>query len=198
MSRIKFRAMKTADLDYIKAIADQSFPTPWSAKTFLREIEINERGYYWVLVVEGGKGTDRFVISYGGYWLLDKEAHIVTIATHPEWRRQGWGKLQLILMINEAIKSGVEDITLEVRESNQIALQLYTSLGFAEEGRRKAYYSISKTSSEREDALILSCGDLQSHSSQCALFQAYESTTTRVSTINNFTELPLLQNKQLQ
>ncbi len=193
--------MKTDDLNYVEYIANRSFPTPWSVKTFEREIEINEHGFYWVLVVDRcvsdvdlGKCSSKAaeekegVVSYGGYWLLGEDAHIVTIATHSEWRQQGLGKLLLILMMQEAANAGVETVTLEVRESNQVAIRLYTQLGFNEEGRRKEYYTKGKNSSEKEDALILTYSELQSESSRSHLSQARTNVETRVAMTATFTE----------
>ena len=51
-------------------------------------------------------------------------------------------------MMNLAV--GAELLTLEVRDSNEAAIRLYTALGFAEIGRRPNYYFHPK-----EDARIL-------------------------------------------
>lgn len=176
MSQIQFRPMATDDLAQIEQIATASFPTPWSTKTFWREIEKNERGHYWVLALEETSSTKHRrptdcqpprefsekppanfpkVVSYGGYWLLGEEAHIVTVATHPEWRTVGLGKLLLLNMLYEANNAGATSVTLEVRTSNHAAIGLYTSLGFTEQGRRKDYYKTDKDSMQREDALLL-------------------------------------------
>lgn len=172
MSFIRFRPMTTADLGQIEQIATVSFPTPWSVKTFWREIERNERGHYWVLSLEGkvhiqhrraSEHPNRSkVVSYGGYWLLGDEAHIVTVATHPDWRMAGLGKLLLLNMLFEANNAGAETVTLEVRTSNLAAIALYKSLGFIEEGRRKDYYKTGKDLTRREDALILTLTPLRS------------------------------------
>lgn len=193
MTTLHFRAMTVADLDEITFIVNQSFPTPWSTKTFEREIRQNKNGYYWVLTAANAFDIEvrdasheklaqsrMNVVSYGGYWLLEKDAHVVTLATHPCWRRQGAGKLLLIEMIREAVKSSAEIISLEVRESNKIAIQLYTELGFVEEGRRKEYYTTSKTSSEREDALILTLRDAHKSNYSSRLLQAHADALTRV------------------
>ena len=53
-------------------------------------------------------------------------------------------------LIQEAQRQEAEFISLEVRPSNRAAVALYTKLGFAEEGRRKNYYT-----DPTEDALLL-------------------------------------------
>jgi ribosomal-protein-alanine N-acetyltransferase len=91
------------------------------------------------------------VVGYGGLWLMVDEAHISTIATHPDWRRRGIGELLLLAMIDGAAEIGANIVTLEVRVSNVAAQTLYRKYGFEIAGRRKGYYS-----DNGEDALIMS------------------------------------------
>jgi len=79
------------------------------------------------------------------------EAHISTIASHPDWRRNGVGELLLVAMIESAAEMGAGVVTLEVRASNQGAQSLYRKYGFEQVGLRKRYYS-----DNNEDALIMS------------------------------------------
>ena len=88
------------------------------------------------------------VYAYGGMWMILDEAHITNIAVRPQNRGEGWGNFLLYAMLEQAKKSKMNAITLEVRESNNIARRLYEKYGFKECGRRKAYYE------NREDALI--------------------------------------------
>ncbi|MEW5717504.1 MAG: ribosomal protein S18-alanine N-acetyltransferase, partial [Chloroflexota bacterium] len=78
------------------------------------------------------------------------EAHISTVATHPQWRRQGIGELLIIAMIERAAEIGARLMTLEVRVSNVDAQALYRKYGFDVVGHRPQYYS-----DNREDALIM-------------------------------------------
>ncbi len=90
------------------------------------------------------------IVGYGGMWLMVDEAHISTLASHPDWRRQGVGELLLAAMIDRAAEIGAEMVTLEVRVTNTIAQALYRKYGFQVAGRRKGYYS-----DNGEDALIM-------------------------------------------
>ena len=90
------------------------------------------------------------ILAYGGYWLLGDEAHIVTIATHPDFRRLGLAEYLLRLMIERAQAGGATDITLEVRMGNRAAQRMYEKLGFVKVGMRKEYYR-----DNREDALLM-------------------------------------------
>lgn len=52
--------------------------------------------------------------------------------------------------MQKSAASGVENFTLEVRESNLPAIRLYESLGFVTEGIRKNFYR-----NPNENALIM-------------------------------------------
>ena len=90
------------------------------------------------------------VVGYAGFWVMVDEAHISTVATHPQWLRQGIAQLLLIAMTERAAEIGARVMTLEVRVSNMGAQTLYRKFGFEVVGRRPQYYS-----DNREDALIM-------------------------------------------
>jgi [ribosomal protein S18]-alanine N-acetyltransferase len=90
------------------------------------------------------------IVGYGGLWLMVDEAHISTIASHPDWRRRGIGELLLLAMIDSAAEIGASVVTLEVRISNAPAQTLYRKYEFEVVGRRKGYYS-----DNGEDAYIM-------------------------------------------
>jgi len=91
------------------------------------------------------------IVGYAGFWVMVDEAHISTLATHPQWLRQGIAELLLIAMTERAAEMGARVMTLEVRASNTSAQALYRKYGFEVVGRRPQYYS-----DNREDALIMS------------------------------------------
>jgi ribosomal-protein-alanine N-acetyltransferase len=62
----------------------------------------------------------------------------------------------LVTMIEAAIALKAIEVTLEVRESNHGAQQLYAKYGFEPSGLRRAYYT-----DNREDALIMTVGGIQ-------------------------------------
>ncbi len=93
---------------------------------------------------------DDVIVAYGGFWIIVDEAHITNIAVDPDKRRLGLGKKLVDGMIDEMEKMGMENVTLEVRESNIAARELYAGFGFADAGRRPKYYQDPK-----EDAIIM-------------------------------------------
>jgi ribosomal-protein-alanine N-acetyltransferase len=81
------------------------------------------------------------------------EVEILTLAVRPDRRRRGAGTALVHAAARHAIGLGASQIFLEVAIGNAAARRLYSGLGFAEVGRRKAYYL--KEPAKREDALIL-------------------------------------------
>lgn len=156
--------MTLDDLPFVDEIEQASFPTPWSLETFRRELQRNPRSFYWVArrtnQVEDRSLADTLplnlppilppILAYGGYWLLGEEAHIMLLATHPQWRRRGLAEWLLTKMLEEMRGVGTHEVTLEVRAGNIAAQELYKKLGFEEVGRRKRYYR-----DNNEDALLL-------------------------------------------
>jgi ribosomal-protein-alanine N-acetyltransferase len=69
------------------------------------------------------------------------EVELLLVAVAPEERGQGLGRMLVETITEDAVRYGASDLFLEVRENNQIARQLYQSLGFAEVGRRADYYA---------------------------------------------------------
>jgi len=148
---IIFQPMSVEDIPTVEELEKRCFPTPWSAQTYYNELVHNQLSFYWVLRPHppGSEGVPQ-ILAYGGYWLTGDEAHIVTIATHPNYRRQHLGQLLLERMIERAHTGGAHDITLEVRASNHAAQELYKKLGFVAVGLRKKYYR-----DNGEDAVLM-------------------------------------------
>jgi ribosomal-protein-alanine N-acetyltransferase len=170
--------MRERDIPRVQEIERQSFSTPWSAATYLRELRSQDQCRY--IVVRSSQGRPRYlgeeapprrrwlasilpglfgstataspypVVGYGGVWLTIDEGHITTIATAPEARGQGVGELVLNGLIDAARDLGANILTLEVRVSNVVAQNLYTKYGFETRGTRRNYYT-----DNNEDALIM-------------------------------------------
>jgi ribosomal-protein-alanine N-acetyltransferase len=117
----------------------------WSRQSFVTELT-NERGFYFGAVCEQtGK-----LLGYTGYWLIGDEAHITTLAVHPQFRRLNIAERLLINSIIESRRTSAHWMTLEVRVSNEPAKTLYTKYGFQNIGVRRRYYQDNS-----EDALVL-------------------------------------------
>jgi [ribosomal protein S18]-alanine N-acetyltransferase len=149
LSGLLIRKMTHADLEQVIAIDQVSFSLPWPARTFSYELDENFTSRCWVVEVDGKVAA--MIVG----WLIVDELHVATIATHPDFRRRGIGKKLLVHALYTAKGEGVVRAFLEVREGNAIAQQMYRSLGFTEDGRRKEYYK-----DNHEDAILMSLNDL--------------------------------------
>ena len=77
------------------------------------------------------------------------EGHVISIAVHPEWRRRGVGKRLMLQLLEKMRRMGVRWVRLEVRVSNEAAINLYRRLGFSIERVLKGYYR------DGEDAYLM-------------------------------------------
>lgn len=83
------------------------------------------------------------------------EAEILTLGVDPPWRRKGVGNRLVQGLKRGAARGGARALFLEVAASNVAAIALYAQNGFAETGRRKAYYA--RSSGPAEDAVVMRC-----------------------------------------
>ena len=147
---MNIRRMTIDDLAQVVAIDKASFSLPWPERSFRFEISDNSASRAWV-AEEDGKVVGAIVA-----WLLVDEAHIATIATHPDFRRQGIASKLLIRTLQSMMNEGALTSVLEVRESNSAAQEMYRKFGFEESGRRPRYYR-----DNNEDAILMTLYKLE-------------------------------------
>ena len=162
------RHMTLADVDQVVALDHLSFPTPWPARTYRYEINDTSRSLMFALepanitplprvprslakwITGQRANVSTPLLGYSGCWKIADEAHISTIAVHPDWRGKKLGELLVWSMIRQAIRRGATKVTLEVRVSNTVAQNLYTKYDFKIVGTRRGYYR-----SDGEDAYTM-------------------------------------------
>lgn len=141
--------MKLEDIALVHEIDVLSFTLPWPEKSF--RFELTENPSTLALVAEVvSADTNTLVIGMSIVWLVIDEAHIATIAIHPEFRGFGYGKKLLAETLRQSIQRGAIMATLEVRENNLLAQQMYAKFGFMIVGRRSRYYK-----DNNEDAILM-------------------------------------------
>ncbi len=136
--------MMADDLDAVLAIETAVYPSPYSKSGYLKELQ-NDVAHYHVLLSDSAD-----IVGYIGYWLVLDECSISMVAVHPDWQGYGLGRKLMLYALSEAASAGAAIATLEVRDGNLPAIQLYQSLQFVQVGRRKRYYK--KTG---DDALLM-------------------------------------------
>lgn len=135
--------MTAADIENVIAIERASFQFPWSTRFFLDELQVDCARS--ILAEVDGR-----IVGYVLFWFLPEEVDIHNIAVHPDFRRQGIGRLLLEQVVDAARRQERLRVTLDVRFSNAPAQNLYRSFGFVIRGLRKGYYS-----DNGEDALVM-------------------------------------------
>lgn len=131
---ISLREMTRSDINDVYEIECESFITPWSKRAITEELT-NDVAYYCVMRI----GRDH--VAYAGMWTFLDEAHITNIAVRRAFRGRGYSKILMQHMMDTARRRGAERMTLEVRENNMVAQNLYKSFGFETAGMRKGYYA---------------------------------------------------------
>jgi ribosomal-protein-alanine N-acetyltransferase len=116
-----------------------------------------------------------YIIGFSGIWMMAGEAHITNIAVREQYQRQGIGELLLVSTIDLSREHQAERMTLEVRESNKIAQNLYSKYGFKQTGVRRGYYL-----DNHEDAIIMSTESINSEAFLAQLQQLRESLAQRL------------------
>lgn len=149
INTITIRLMQKEDLPQAQEIDKLCFTLPWPQGAFEYELEHNPRSVLWVAEVtkpDGGKQVAGLIVL----WLILEEGHIATLSVHPDYRKQGIAGSLLQTALIEAARQKCSEATLEVRETNIPAQNLYRKFGFEIIGRRKHYYKDTN-----EDALIM-------------------------------------------
>ena len=149
--------MTLEDIPRVLLIDQLSFPLPWSSATYRYELTQNANSHFFVALAEQARGAsaaskgmrawlnpanwfrpapaappdpERPVVGYGGFWYILDEAHISTIAVHPDWQGIGLGKA--------VVRGGVEwlagrrttVIGLETMPRTMDNIGFYSTLGF--------------------------------------------------------------------
>lgn len=145
---LRWRPATVADADALLAIEQRAYSHPWSRGNFIDSLA----GGHWAWCATLGEGPIR------AYWLamqvLD-EVHLLNLAVAPECWGLGLGRGALQHLHQTVAAQGLQDIWLEVRESNLRAQRLYEAADYQTVGRRRGYYPAD---AGREDALLMRRG----------------------------------------
>ncbi|MCJ0765877.1 ribosomal protein S18-alanine N-acetyltransferase [Variovorax terrae] len=142
----QFEPLTEARLDEVAAIEQTAYAHPWSRGNFADSLR---SGYQAQLLTAGEQILGYFVAMKG----VD-EVHLLNITVVPASQAQGWGRVMLDALSIWSRGQGAQWLWLEVRVSNQRALQIYERHGFRRVGERKNYYPAH--GGQREDAVVMS------------------------------------------
>jgi ribosomal-protein-alanine N-acetyltransferase len=133
---IEFALMQDWHLPSVFELESELFSgEEWSEEQFREELEnVPETRVYWVAL------DDKRVVGYCGILLLNDFADITTIAVVPSHRRKGLGRDMVKMMLKTAKERGASRMLLEVRTTNESAIEFYKKFGFVIIAERPNYY----------------------------------------------------------
>ena len=149
MAEPVLRRMTISDVPAVHRLEQAIFSMPWSEKDFVYEMTENKVARYLV-IEEAGE-----IIAFAGAHIILDQAHVTNIAVRQDCRGRGLGRMITRALMQYASNLGAEYLTLEVRQSNVTAQNLYKSLGFVKVNVRKRYYEDTG-----EDAWLMVCDQL--------------------------------------
>lgn len=142
--QLSFAPMYVRHVPLIGTMERRNYDFPWSDGIFR---DCVKAGYIARLVL-----LDDQIIGYGVMQIGADEAHILNLCIDRPWQRQGFARVLLDQLVQEASNRRAHIVFLEVRPSNPRAVNLYQQFGFNEIGLRKGYYD---SANGREDALVM-------------------------------------------
>lgn len=122
--------LKTEYVEQVYEIEKTCFSSPWSIQDLEAQVD-NENSHFLVALV------DDKVAGYMGLQIFSGEGYVTNVAVLPEYRGRGIAKA----LIEKQFENKMDFITLEVRESNLPAINLYKKMGFKNVGIRPNFYS---------------------------------------------------------
>src|SRR6516164_846689 len=141
---MRIEKLRRRDLRKLIRIESVVFPEPWSPEVFNSELALR-KGRLYRAAWDGDE-----IAGYIGFFIVDEEAHMTTIATAPAYRRSGVAITLIVDALRTLRTSGVQHVSLEVATNNEAAQSLYRRFGFAPVGVRKNYYPVTG-----QDALLM-------------------------------------------
>lgn len=139
------REMREEDVLSVSKAEEICFTDPWSINSIKEGL--NSSLDTWLVL-----SVDERIVGYCVFRVIAGEGELLRIALLPGFRGRGLAKKLMDQVVEYSRKRSVKTMFLEVRESNEIARNLYKSYGFSEESIRKNYYH-----NPSENAVIMWC-----------------------------------------
>ncbi len=135
--------MTLEDVSGVTIVEEECFSQPWSYQAFLSELE-NDKAVTYIAI------EDYEIVGFINAHFVLNEGYINNIAVTLTHRRKHTADMLIEKLVSLAIDKKLAFLTLEVRQSNEAAINLYKKHGFLEVGIRKDFYDQPK-----EDAILM-------------------------------------------
>lgn len=166
MKEIKLKLLTPNEVAEVVSLDRICLGGLWKEEAYLREIDSDKSTLIALHLSDAEKRDRSKIIGMGCLWSIVEEAHITLLGIHPNYRRQGFGQLLLLNLLEDAVVRKLEWATLEVNVNNTSAINLYKKFGFQTIGKRKGYYQATG-----EDASVLWLKGIQGSEFESSLSQ---------------------------
>ena len=134
MRKIKIEKMQFKDIPQVMELEKQSSLECWTANGY--QESLSNTNYNILVAKSEGK-----VVGFLSMYVVGDEGYICNIAVDSIFRNCGIGTFLAEKTIEYSKYEKLKFLSLEVRESNAVAIKFYKKLGFVNLGMRKAFYS---------------------------------------------------------
>ncbi len=142
MKKIEIKKMTLNDFSQIENNLLSDFDDFWHPN--LLKSEFMQKNKIYIVAKKNEN-----IVGFAGCMINFAEMEIMNLVTKKSERGNGIGNLLLEKLIEIAKNNEIEEIFLEVNQTNEIARKLYEKAEFLESGRRKNYYG------QNQDAIIM-------------------------------------------
>jgi [ribosomal protein S18]-alanine N-acetyltransferase len=152
---VVFQTLTAEWLLRVLPIENSVYAHPWSSANFVDSMAAG----YQMQVLTAGETDNDAEAEILGYFVAMKgyeEVHLLNITVPQERQRQGWAKLMMEALTVWSRGQSANWLWLEVRASNERALQVYKAQGFKLVSVRQDYYPKGPKANGREDAIVMS------------------------------------------
>ena len=127
--------MEEKDIKEVASLESKCFKDAWNEDAFRYEFFDNNYSHQYVAKV-GEK-----IVGYVIFWITFDSATLCKVCVDPLYRRNNIGRSLLDEMMDDVFANRAVSITLEVRTSNEAAINLYKKMGFEIVVTKPHYYS---------------------------------------------------------
>lgn len=133
---IQILELLNEDIDNILPLENVLYHKPWLKKDYEYELNENPFAHYLKMI----DGDSKEIIGYIGFWVKFEQAEITKVSISKKYQGFKLSKLLMADAEKRMVLAGCESSTLEVRVSNEVAINLYKSFGYEILSVRKKYY----------------------------------------------------------
>lgn len=137
--------MCEADVPQIAQIEALQHHAPWSDRSFMDALRCG-----WHCRVLASQEDE--ILGYCVCMTAGDDEELLTISVRPDLTGHGYGRRLMQEVVAGARSRQAQQVFLEVRERNQVAIDLYGQMGFKITGMRKNYYPTPADPAQQQPA----------------------------------------------